>query len=220
MTYKLKLLGLAAVAALALSSFTASVASADVLTVESLPTTLTGAQEGLDVLKVHAGETRCTTVKYQGTVATSPTTTITVTPTFSGCTFTGLAGAIDMNGCDYLFHINSAAGTTTGTTDIVCPAGQEITITAPAVGTKKCIVHIPPQTGLGSVTYTNVGVPPTSELTLSLALTGIKYSQTAGTAESGNCLTADSTTTGTYTGKALITGENETTGAHIGLLLS
>jgi hypothetical protein len=133
----------------------------------------------------------------------------------------GLASTIDMNGCDYLVHVSLTAGDTTGTVDVVCPVGQEITVTAPAVGTKKCIVHVPPQTGLTTGTGTNVGsAGPTSEITLSLALTGLKYSQTAGTAESGNCLTADNTTTGTYTGKALITGEDENTGAHIGLLLS
>ncbi len=217
---RLKFLGLALVAALAMSSIVASVASADVITTEAAPTTLTGAQGGTDVRGFHSGSTKCTTVKYTGSLSALSSSNATVTPTYSGCALLGLASTTSMNGCSFKFNVNATAGNTTGTTDIVCPAGKEITITAPSVGTPKCIVHIPAQTGLASISYSNLGSTTTREITASLNITNLKYSQTAGTAETGNCATADNTTGGTYVGSALFTGENAAGTAHIGIFVS
>ncbi len=214
----LKFLGVAAIAALAMSSMMASIASADDLTAESYPTTLTGNDDEVDtIFSVDNGPIKCTTSDYDATI-TGPTTTITVTPTVSGCTFAGLAASVNFNGCHYLLHINGG-GLTTGTVDIVC-SGKEITVTAPTVGTAKCVVHVPAQTGLGTGTGTNIGTETTRELTLHLAITGIKYSQTAGTAETGNCATADNTVNGTLAGKARITGEVDGGTTHVGIFLS
>jgi hypothetical protein len=227
MIRNLKFLGLALVAALAMSSVVASMASADVITSEKAGvTTLTGKQEGTDVFKVHGGQVNCTTVNYSGSFTTGASNVL-VAPTYSGCTFAGLASTIDMNGCQYRVNINAAAGNTTGTVDIVCSAGQEITVTAPSVGTKKCIIHVPgvagpepppKNQGLTGGTGTNVGSGTTRELTLDINITNIVYSQTAGTAETGNCATADNTTGGTYTGTAIVTGS--VSGAHVGIFLS
>jgi len=197
----------------------ASIASADDLTAESYPVTLTGNEDGTPGIAVtHGGEIKCTTVKVQGTLKEA-STTITLTPSVSGCTFAGLSATANFNGCDFLVHIDGE-GKTTGSVDAVCPAGKEITLTAPSVGTAKCILHAPAQTGVRLGTGTNIGAGATREVTLHLNLTGVKYSQTAGTAETGNCATADNTTNGSFTSKALATGENETTGAHIGIFLS
>jgi hypothetical protein len=121
-----------------------------------------------------------------------------------------------MNGCQY--RINILAIGTTGSFDIVCTGSNEITITAPAVGTKKCIKHIPAQTDLTTVTATNIGTGTTREITLDINITNIKYSQTMGTSETGNCATADNTTGGTWTGTAVFTGS--VSGVHIGIFLS
>ena len=220
MIRNLKFLGLALVAAIAMTSVTASVASADVITAEATSTTLTGAQEGTDVLRVHAGEAKCNTVKYSGSLTAVSSPSFTLTPTFTGCIFVGLSSTINMNGCSFKFNINPAAGNTTVTIDLVCAAGHEMTVTAPSSGTPKCIVHIPAQTGLGPASFVNVGSMTTREITGSLSITNLKYSQTSGTAMTGNCATADSTTDGTYTGKALVTGENSAGTAHIGIFLS
>ena len=220
MIRNLKFLGLALVAALAMSSVVAGMASADVFTLEATPTTITGAQEGTSVLVVHSGEAKCTTVKETGSFTVSPSSELSVSPTYSGCTFAGLAATTNMNGCTYRYTINSAAGNTTGTTDIICPAGKEITITAPSVGTPKCIIHIPAQNGLSSISFVNLGSTTTREITVNINITNMKYSQTAGTSETGNCATADNTTDGIYVGKRLLTGENAAGTAHIGIFVS
>ncbi len=212
-----------ALVALASSAFAASVASADEFKSESAPVTLTGKQgEPIDTFSTHAGNVKCTSATYKGTQSSTSTTTIQVAPTYSGCTFVGLNSTITTNGCEYLFHVPATAGVTTGTVDIVCPGTNEITVTAPtpALGKAKCIVHVPPQTGLGTVTYSNIGSGTTREVKVAVSLSGIKYSQTAGVAESGNCGTQDSTTTGTYVGGATVTGEVEEGSTHIGLFLS
>jgi len=217
-----KFFGVAVTALLAMSAMAVSSASADTFqSEENKVVTLTGSQEGTDVFTVQAGEVKCSSVKYTGTQATSPETTIKAKPTYSGCTFAGLAATVNTGVCEYVFHINDAAGDTTGTADIVCTSG-EITVTAPSVGTAKCIVHVPPQNGLKTVTYKNVaGVGPTREITVEANLSEITYSQTKGTAETGNCATEDSKKTGTYVGKALVTGEEDKAEKpnHIGIFL-
>jgi hypothetical protein len=52
---------------------------------------------------------------------------------------------------------------------------------------------------------------------LDINITNIKYSQTMGTSETGNCATADNTTGGTWTGTAILTGS---VGGHVGIFLS
>ena len=216
----LKVLGLTLIAMLAVSAVAVSAASADLLYGETTPATLTGSQEGTDVLSVHGGFVKCTTVKYTGTTTAFGMSQITVTPSFSGCTFSGLTATVNMNGCDYLVQFNLTAGNTTGSTDIVCPFENEITITAPKLGTAKCIVHIPAQFGLGvGFSGANVGSGATREVTLKLSYNALRYSQTAGTAETGNCATADKTIGGTYEGRALLTGENAAGTAHVGIFL-
>jgi len=217
MIRNLKFLGIALVAALAMSSVFAAAASADVITSESASsTTITGKQGGTDTFKVDGGEVKCTTVTYTGSFSSGASSAL-LTPTYSGCTFAGLASTIDMNGCQYRGNIQ--AGSSTGATvDIVCTGSNEITVTAPSVGTKKCILHIPAQTGLTSATGTNIGSGTTREGTGDININNIKYSQTAGTAETGNCATADNTTGGTYTGTAVFTGS--VSGTHVGIFLS
>jgi len=217
MIRNLKFLGLALVAALAMSSVLVSMASADVITSESGGVTTAKGTGSLGVFKVHGGEVKCSVVSYSGSFS-SGGSTASVTPTYEKCSFAGLSATIDMNTCSYKVNINGGSSTE-GTVDVVCTkAGDEITVTAPSVGTKKCIVHVPAQTGLTSGTGTNIGSGTTREITLDINITNIKYSQTAGTAETGNCATADNTTLGTYTGTAIVTGS--VGGAHVGIFLS
>lgn len=221
--HKVRHIVLGAMATLAISAMIASTASADEFHAESAPVTLTGAQEkhlegGVernDRFTTDGGVTECTTITYRGTQVASTATTMTLTPTYSGCAFAGLSSVIDMNECDYLFHLN--AGLTTGTTDIVCPSGREITKTVGPAATLRCITHIPPQQGIGGVTYTNLGAGSTREITIAMNLANIHYSQTAGSG-AGACATADNTTNGTYIGALKVTGETDPSGAaHIGI---
>jgi len=225
MIRNLKVLGLALVAVFALSAVAASAASADSLTSESSPVVLTGKQVGAgDVFTLTAGTAKCKEIKYTATT-TTPTTTVSATPSFpaktasgeQNCTGFGFPSETITNGCTYLFHIGAA---TTGTMDVVCPAGKEITIVSSSAGTTKCTVHVAAQSGLGTVTYRNVGTLTTREVELEVNLTNVKYSHTEGTGL-GKC-TSGAAVNGSYVGKALITGEEDKAlePKHVGIFLS
>ena len=172
---------------------------------------LTGGQEGSsNTFDVQFGEVKCTTAKYTAATELATFTTITFAPTFEGCTLAGVTTTIDMNGCDYLLHVNNEGAPYKGPLDIVCEAGKEITVT----GGTKCTVHIPPQTGLGPITYANIGSGATSEITVNLSgAQNVTYSQTPGTGV-GKCTAV--TSTGKYTGTATVKAETAL-GSHLGL---
>ena len=225
MIRNLKVLGLALVAVFVMSAFATSAASADSLTSESSPVTLTGKQVSSgDVFTLTIGTAKCKEIRYTATMST-PTTTFSLTPSFpvkttggeQNCSTFGFPGEIHTNGCTYLFHIGAA---TTGTLDIVCPEGKEVTITAGTAGTTKCTMHVPAQSSLATVTYKNVGSLTTREIELEFNITNIKYSHTEGTGL-GKCATG-SATTGSYVGKALLTGEEDKAlePKHVGIFLS
>jgi hypothetical protein len=217
----LRILGLAFVAMLAMSAVMAAGASGNELTAEEYPATLTGVKDPTeaapDKLVLTAGNISCTTPKYDATLNKAETT-VSVTPSYTGCTSFGFPATVHINGCTYLLHLG-AAGSTAATVDIVCPAGQEITITAnPAEHglTPKCTVHIKPQTLGGSVTIKNIGAGTTRELTLEINLTNIHYTHTEGTGL-GKC-SAGTGATGSISAKAQVTGEKNL--AHKGIFLS
>jgi hypothetical protein len=178
MIRNLKALGLALVAVFALSAMAASSASADTFSAAAEPAFLTGSQglEKEDEFVVTNGITRCSVVKYDGQQATSPTTSVTLTPTYETCKSLGLSAVVDTNGCDYLFTINDTTHLdTTGTIHIDCPTGQEITVTV-APPTAKCIIHVPEQTV--PVTYANAA---NGDIKATVDYNGLTYSETKGT---------------------------------------
>ena len=206
MTRELKILVLPLVVALAASLAWASAASGTTqFHIGSPPeaeAVLTGGQEGSsNTFDVQFGEVKCTTAKYTAATELATFTTITFAPTFEGCTLAGVTTTIDMNGCDYLLHVNNEGAPYKGPLDIVCEAGKEITVT----GGTKCTVHIPPQTGLGPITYANIGSGATSEITVNLSgAQNVTYSQTPGTGVR-KCTAV--TSTGKYTGTATVKAE-------------
>ena len=222
MIRNLKFLGLALVAVLAMSAMAATAASADEFQSESESTTLTATQEkhlegGVeknDRFTTTGGIVECSTATYKGSQTGKKVTSVEVEPTYSGCTFAGLSAVIHTNECKYKFTLT--AGLTTGSVQVVCPAGKEITVTVGPSTTLRCTIHVPPQT-LGGITYSTIGAGATREVTVAVN-TGatLHYSQTAGTG-SGACATADNETTGTYIGAAVVTGEVGTT--HTGIFV-
>jgi hypothetical protein len=230
MTRNLKALGLALVAVFALSAMTASAASAtDLFRSSATPVTLTGEQEftaGVgDLFSTTAGTVECLTAKYHGTVATSPTASVVVKPTYTSCFVAEIIPTkVDFGNCSYKFTIDEPAGATTGSVHLECGVGEEVTVTVgvndSGVGTVKCTIHIPPQT-VGGIKYTNVGASdPTKEITVDINSTGITYKETGGPGlgtGTGACTTSTLQHNGTYTGKALVTGEQDTGSAHIGI---
>jgi hypothetical protein len=162
MSIRLKALGLALVAALAMSAVTASAAQAEraEFTAEGgVPAVVKGEQEGtVNYFERTPGEKiDCNTVDYQATLE-EPNTTITVTPHYAECEKGGTGLSTALNGCHYVLH---TVGTTTevgeeeithAATDIVCPEEEAIEIKGPF---GICVDHILPQTGLGGLTITN-----------------------------------------------------------------
>ena len=139
-----KVLGLALVAAFAMSAVVASAASAQ-FTSNSYPTTVTAVSElGNDVFTVDGTSVECKS-HFEGTAAEA-TTKITITPTYTNCKAFGfLSATVAMNGCDFVFHSN-------GEVDVECPTGKNIVITA-----SSCEVDVGTQTGLESVALSNNG---------------------------------------------------------------
>jgi hypothetical protein len=224
MIRNLKALGLALVAVFAMSAVVASAASAAIPSLTSDgPVTLSGSDNvgTKSTLTAFGLKTECNATyhahKYNVTPRVfipSGATTVTVTPTYSNCLGviggTSTPATVTFNGCDYVLHIgNTVAGVEKygGTTDIVCPEGQQIEIhvyTNSSHATTICTIKVPGQTGLAGVTVQNSG----GNLVLGGPITGIRASKTGilcgGTAE---------TTTGEEDISITVSGKNEAGGA-------
>lgn len=165
MTRKFKAIGLSLVAMFAMSAVIASSASATEFTASEYPAAYSGSQVEKHKFTADGFVTECEVAKFSGT-ATAASTTTTVTPEYSGCKTAGIVSTVTLNGCDYLFHLPASG--TSATVDLVCPAGQEITLDVGAELSKPiCQVHIPPFTGKSKVDLTNSapGVLATANVT-------------------------------------------------------
>ncbi len=150
----LKILGLAFVAVLAMSAMVASAAQASKFTAAEYPATITGEQEGgstANRLTVGGAFVTCAQGNYHGTLSEA-SSTLSVSLDYTECeTSFGTSATVDNNGCGYTFHSGAGAEDTwAGTADLVCPAGQELTVTLGL-----CTVHVAPQANLGGITFTN-----------------------------------------------------------------
>jgi hypothetical protein len=177
MIRNLKVIGLALVAAFALSAAAVSTAFAQqgVLTADG-PVKLNLAQRGAvgsgaNALTAFGGKIECPGSIYAGYALNATphelieklgTASITLIPTYVNCvTETGsvFPTTVDMNGCDYAFRIGQTKNedTYSATTDIVCPKEQRVQWTiflGPAHMTKACTVSVGPQTGLPGISVT------------------------------------------------------------------
>lgn len=157
MIRNLKMFGRAIVAVFAISAVAASMASADSFTAESAPVTWTGNQQTANVFTTTVGTVKCSSTTLKGTVTIVITIHVTLTPGHSGCTAFGFPADIDVNGCTYQLNISPTAGVTTGTADIVCPAGQEMTVTATTSSTNPTLKCNGSYAGSVLVTGENAG---------------------------------------------------------------
>jgi hypothetical protein len=162
MRVNLKALGLALVAAFAMSAVVAAAAQAEngQFTADEYPAIAKGFQEtgeenyfeGTPEEKV-----KCGTADYQATLE-EHSTEITVTPHYDECEKVpgNTAVNVTLNGCHYVFHTHGTtneSGETPGTADMVCPnKDDEITISGP-LGI--CVDHIEQKSGMEGVTFTN-----------------------------------------------------------------
>lgn len=174
----IKALGLAFVAALALSAVVASAASAQGKLTSDGPVTLDATETGgvtANSLTAFGNATRCPGSSYTGheynktphALIPSGASTATFTPKYVNCVSiqggSELPTTVDMNGCDYVMHIGATVGvgkTYAATADVVCPAGQHILVTAFSGGGhafRLCTVTVGPQTGLAGAHFTDTG---------------------------------------------------------------
>jgi hypothetical protein len=189
----LKALGLALVAVLALGAMAAASASAagEKFHAEVEPSVVTSSNEGEGnhVFKAGEAEVVCTGATFAGTSAAKTTTTQTVHPTYSGCTFLGGAATVDTAGCNYV--LSSEVGASgTAPVSISCTGTNKIKVTGPG-----CTLSFGSQLTEGGATYANLATTPKT--------TTVTSNTKATFAKSGLLCGAVTGTVGTYTGKVI-----------------
>jgi hypothetical protein len=155
MIRNLRVLGLAFVAVLAMSAVAASAAQAvPTFTASAYPATVTGSNTiGNEVFTTEGGKVECDS-HFVSSAISGPTSTLTVTPTYTGCTAFGFLNAtVTTEGCTYVFHATEkvSTGVYKHHVDVVCPTGKSIKIVAAT-----CKAEIKAQTGLTTVKTTNL----------------------------------------------------------------
>ena len=197
MKRRLRALGLALIAAVAIAAVVASVAGATTLSTTTgfYPVTVTGSQEGEPTqFKVGAVRTvSCTEATLDGTLAAaSPATTFTAA--YDGCTSSpsALPVTVNMKSCDFTFTWGTPAwplntrGNATVAVDCATPA-DAIQVTAyktveHTTANTACTYAIAPQGPIpGAFQYHNIGAGTTAEVTLEKNLKEIKTKVITGT---------------------------------------
>jgi hypothetical protein len=198
MTHRSKVLGFALVVAFAATALSASAASAAEFTAAESPAKVNATNEGNHVFTAGiVGSISCKKATFTGEeFQVVPAKQVTVTPSYTECTFLGVPTTVKTNGCDYTFTEPTGTGPFTGKVDVGCPTGK--TIEFEALG---CRVKVGAQTGLGTVTYTNQA---NGTVKVAAKVSSIKY------VSEGACngLPGEHSD-GTYEGTAIASGENE-----------
>lgn len=169
---RIKPLAAALLAVAALGAVMASSAQAQgEFTAASYPTTLTGTQQEQVVLTWEDGlQKKCNQMLFHSQL-NSATSTLTASATYSECTVFGfIAGSIEMNGCQYVFHVSEPVETDiySGTVDLICPAGKKV-----VAKSATCEIFVPEQTGMKEVKFINNTAA--GDVTVQLNITGITY---------------------------------------------
>ena len=224
MSRKFKGLGVALLAAVALSATAASSAQGAFnthhITVPSAPAFITATSEtgeATPVVKITtAGMSfACATAKLDATVAEKTNTAITVTPTYSECFVEFGSVHIpllpDVNHCGYILK---------GSTDVNGDAGfevecsgeteNEITFRYTLLGSE-CVIHFSTAGQYKGVHYTQTEDPATSkkDITINATVSGLKYHETS----KGFCPEGRTGEDGTLVGGFTATAYKHTTGA-------
>lgn len=171
---RIRFIGLALVAAFALSAVAASAASASNFKVKSggtYPVTIKG--HGLNDQGFHIEEATsvCTEVTAKGELK-AESNEETVHPEYKNCKViaggTKATATVTTTGCNYVFF-DTAVTEKANSVNISCESGKEIVVHLE--GTLACEIKIPPQTGLKTTTYKNEA---NGDVVVSANVTGIK----------------------------------------------
>ena len=232
MTRNLKALGLALVAAMALSAIGAQGASAVVehsFRSDSATgsTILTGSIETStkDKFFPSAGSTpiECSVGTFSGTVSENPADTVTVHPKYSSCKLGNATAHVTTEGCNYIFDSDTTQATSHSTSSehaavsIECESTHEITVTVTGI----CVLHFtdessssPVNQSLHGVRYTNLDGSSAADakhssksaITVTSTVRTIHYTATAGSFCGLGGISAGTHTTGEYEGVSSVTG--------------
>lgn len=168
---RLRVIGLAAVAACLVMAF-AGVTTAAAVTgefkAESYPAIVEGKVVSQLTVGTETGIINCNSVGTSGTLA-SASATLTAAPAIGGCVFFGVNDKVTNNGC------NLALGATAGTLDISCPLGS------PGIEMKPvgwaCTTTFLPQAGVPGLTFKNEGSGLTRQVVTTLNISLLKYTE-------------------------------------------
>jgi hypothetical protein len=206
MTRNLKVLGLALVAALAMSALAASAASATYsFGAPNAPTDGTGSQIGTNIFTTGAGTVECTSATFSGTQGSESSSDVTISPHYTGCTaFTIVGTHVKMNGCTYTFTtptVDLGGGEFTGESPhVICTGENQIEITPTGFFGSICTVKIPGQTPTsGHVIYKNEGEGTTRVVKVTATVGGIHFTSSGG-------ICGSSGTNGSYEGSVTLRG--------------
>jgi hypothetical protein len=190
MTHKIKALGIAMFAVLAISAVAASAVSANEnakFTSPIYPTTVftTDSVMGNEFLTLFGAPTGCKHVEFHGTLAAG-SSTLTSNPKYKDCLFSSvLPATINLTSCDFLFHVGTtkAADEYNGSMSIACTTpGDTVDITvyssvaSHTAGTAICHIMIGAQGPLLGLSF-KVDTGATNDFTISGTATGIVAKQ-------------------------------------------
>lgn len=155
MFQKIRLLGVALFATIAIGAVPATSAQAGTFTAGAYPATLTGAAIGTHEFTTAVGVMECAPNFHgvQGAAAAQ----ITVVPLYGeSCSIAGLPVHVNRNGCDFRLHAGNTLGMdeVAGSMDISCPEGNRLDFEITGV-MQVCHLTVPAQAGLGPITYTD-----------------------------------------------------------------
>jgi hypothetical protein len=187
MARKIKVLGLTVMAIFALGAISAQAALAapeftgfNTNTKLDEASTVTGTQVGEQEYLFSAGGTpvKCTTAGLTGSAA-AKSTTLTVTPSWAGCTSNNGNNPVDIrvNGCEYKFAlaVKVVEDLYEGTFSVVCPAGKKIEfeVTTEMGAMRKCLDTIEPQMGISRVDFRDETKAAPTDLKIEMLTTNL-----------------------------------------------
>jgi hypothetical protein len=163
----------AAVYVIGLMLIAAAPASAGFLSAETTPVALSGEGTEKQVMAIEGGlKVECKSASATGTL-TEADSTVSMTPSFSGCTAFGLEATVTNTGCEFVYEIGAEtkSETFTGTVDVVCSTGKALVVTA---GT--CEIQVSGQTERKSFEATNESEK--TSVTVKTSLSEVTYNKT------------------------------------------
>jgi hypothetical protein len=177
---RLKFIGLALAASLALAAVAASAASAAMFKAETYPVTIKAHATNFQGFQITGSVTVCKKLDVTGS-STADSQTLEVHPVYSECEV-ALAGTfkakVDTTGCNYLFHAASPS-TNLATVDVKCEAGKEIITHVEGIEAG-CEIKVPSQNGLKKIEFVNEGSGSARKVSTNATVTGITWSATGG----------------------------------------